>query len=558
MTINDQSIQFEILKAIVNNLPFGVLVTRNESDIFMCNSLIVEFFSEHQLDIKPSIITEKKLTPRVNTPIQLNGNHGIIRKEVIMILEEEYQLYLLLFSNNKNDFPNIDNHEELLFKDMIEFAYDGLVMVDPKGYVQMLSQAYADFLSVDQESSIGKHVTEVIENTRMHIVAKTGKQELAELQKVNEGYMIVTRSPILKNGKVTGAVGKVLFKNVGQVTAISKRIKLLEVELKKYKGDFRERNKASYSFDHLIGESVTFNEVINQAKKAAKSDSNVLLLGESGTGKELFAHSIHNASRRAMGVFVKVNCAAIPAELLESELFGYEEGSFTGAKKGGKAGKFEAADGGTIFLDEIGELPMHMQVKLLRVLQEKEIERVGSAGSIPIDVRVIAATNRNLEEMVAKGEFRLDLYYRLKVMEITIPSLKERKTDIEILVHHFIEKYQQIMKKQVKGICDHALCLLTLYSWPGNIRELENIIERALNFVDEGTVITKMHLPEEIAGHRDITSIRSLAEVMEDTERNTILACLRMTQGNKSETAKQLGVSRTTLYEKMKKYGLLS
>ncbi|WP_246026168.1 sigma-54 interaction domain-containing protein [Peribacillus cavernae] len=362
----------------------------------------------------------------------------------------------------------------------------------------------------------------------------------------------------MKQGKIVGAVGKILFKNVGQFTALSKRVKSLEVELKKYKGDFRERNKASYTFDHLMGKSPAFIEVKNRARKAAKSDSNVLLLGESGTGKELFAHSIHNDSSRAMGVFVKVNCAAIPAELLESELFGYEEGSFTGAKKGGKAGKFEAADGGTIFLDEIGELPMHMQVKLLRVLQEKEIERVGAAGSTPIDVRVIAATNRNLEEMVRKGEFRLDLYYRLKVMEITVPPLKERKEDIKILVHHFMDKYQQIMKKQVKGINDHALRLLTIYSWPGNIRELENIIERALNIGDEGEVITSEHLLEEITGHKQMTPVRSLAEVMEETERNTILACLGMTQGNKSETAKQLGVSRTTLYEKMNKYGLLS
>jgi transcriptional regulator with PAS, ATPase and Fis domain len=243
----------------------------------------------------------------------------------------------------------------------------------------------------------------VIENTRMHVVAKTGKQEVAELQKIKDNYIIATRSPIRKQGKLIGAVGKILFKNVGQFTALSKRINSLEVELKKYKGDFRERNKASYTFDHLMGRSPEFMEVKGQAKIAAKSDSNVLILGESGTVR-LFAHSIHNASRRAMGVFVKVNCAAIPAELLESELFGYEEGSFTGAKKGGKAGKFEAAEGGTIFLDEIGELPLHMQVKLLRVLQEKEIERVGSTGSIPIDVRVIAATNRNLE-MVSK-EFR--------------------------------------------------------------------------------------------------------------------------------------------------------
>lgn len=452
----------------------------------------------------------------------------------------------------------IEGKQEVLLKDILEFAYDGLVMVDTDGYIQMLNQAYADLLGVDQVSSIGKHVTEVIENTRMHVVVKTGKQETAELQKIKENYIIATRVPILTEGRIVGAVGKVLFKNVGQFTALSKRIKSLEKELHKYKGAFRESNKASYTFEHLIGESPAFMVVKRQAKRVAISDTNVLILGESGTGKELFAHSIHNESRRTMGVFVKVNCAAIPSELLESELFGYEDGSFTGAKKGGKAGKFEAADGGTIFLDEIGELPMHMQVKLLRVLQEKEIERVGATGSIPIDVRVIAATSRNLAEMVSKGEFRLDLYYRLKVMEITIPSLKERKADIEILVKYFIDKYQNIMKKQVKGMNDHALRLLTFYSWPGNIRELENIIERALNIVDEGEVITSKHLPEEIAGHKGIVSIRSLAEVMEETERNTILACLGITQGNKSEAAKLLGISRTTLYEKMNKYGLLS
>ena len=470
--------------------------------------------------------------------------------------DEEYQIYLLLFTNNKSDFLNIDNHEELLFKDIIEFAYDGLVMVDTEGYVQMLSHAYADFLGVDQESSIGKHVTEVIENTRMHVVAKTGKQEVAELQKIKDNYIIATRSPIRKQGKLIGAVGKILFKNVGQFTALSKRINSLEVELKKYKGDFRERNKASYTFDHLMGRSPAFMEVKGQAKIAAKSDSNVLILGESGTGKELFAHSIHNDSRRAMGVFVKVNCAAIPAELLESELFGYEEGSFTGAKKGGKAGKFEAAEGGTIFLDEIGELPLHMQVKLLRVLQEKEIERVGSTGSIPIDVRVIAATNRNLEEMVSKGEFRLDMYYRLKVLQIHVPSLRERPEDIEILVNHLVEKYQNLMKKRVKGMSDQALRLLRLYKWPGNIRELENIIERAMNIVEEGEMIRSKHLPKEITGHKEAVSIRTLAEVMDETERAAIVSCLEMTSGNKSETAKRLGVSRTTLYEKMNKYGL--
>jgi PAS domain S-box-containing protein len=441
-------------------------------------------------------------------------------------------------------------------KDLFDYTYDGLVVIDKDGIVQMLNRPYAEFLGVDQETSIGKHVTEVIENTRMHIVAQTGKEEIAQLQKINGNYMIATRVPIIKDGKIVGVVGKVLFKNLDELNSLTKRVQSLEKELSRYKGEFRERNKATYTFDSLIGNSPTFLDARDQAKKAAKSDSNVLILGESGTGKELFAHSIHNDSKRSMGVFIKVNCAAIPAELLESELFGYEEGSFTGAKKGGKIGKFEAADGGTIFLDEIGELPLHMQVKLLRVLQEKEVERIGSTRSIPIDVRIIAATNRNLEEMVEKGEFRLDLYYRLKVMIIEVPKLSERSEDIKMLVHHFLGKYQKLMNKPIEGISDRALRILSSYTWLGNIRELENTIERALNMVDEDEMVTSDHLPEEIRGYKRPSSALTLNEVMEETERQTIISYLAIMNGNKSGTAKMLGISRTTLYEKMNKYGL--
>jgi PAS domain S-box-containing protein len=441
-------------------------------------------------------------------------------------------------------------------KDLFDYTYDGLVVIDKDGMVQMLNRPYAEFLGVDQETSIGKHVTEVIENTRMHIVAQTGKEEIAQLQKINGNYMIATRVPIIKDGKIVGVVGKVLFKNLDELNSLTKRVQSLEKELSRYKGEFRERNKATYTFDSLIGNSPTFLDAKDQAKKAAKSDSNVLILGESGTGKELFAHSIHNDSKRSMGVFIKVNCAAIPVELLESELFGYEEGSFTGAKKGGKIGKFEAADGGTIFLDEIGELPLHMQVKLLRVLQEKEVERIGSTRSIPIDVRIIAATNRNLEEMVEKGEFRLDLYYRLKVMIIEVPKLSERSEDIKMLVHHFLGKYQKLMNKPIEGISDRAIRILSSYTWLGNIRELENTIERALNMVDEDEMVTSDHLPEEIRGYKRPSSALTLNEVMEETERQTIISYLAIMNGNKSGTAKMLGISRTTLYEKMNKYGL--
>ena len=500
-------------------------------------------------------LINKNLVPAVNIPFRLNKRKGIIKKEVVMVFEEEYQYYFLFFSN-QNEYDKLDYPEENLFTDLSEMADDSLVVVDKDGYVQLLTRSFAEFLGVDKESSIGKHVTDVIENTRMHIVAQTGNNEVAEPQKIKKDYIIATRSPMLKQGKVIGAVGKVVFNNLEQLTALSKRLRSLKGELNKSKGIINARNKAYYTFDHLIGENQAFIEVKNQARKAAKSDSNVLILGESGTGKELFAQSIHNESWRSMGAFVKVNCAAIPAELIESELFGYEEGSFTGAKKGGKIGKFEIADGGTIFLDEIGELPLYMQVKLLRVLQEKEVERVGATGTIPVDVRIIAATNRNLKEMVAKRDFRLDLYYRLKVMELTVPSLMNRIEDIKILVEHFIEKYQKLMKKRVKGITDQSIYLLCRYSWPGNIRELENAIERALNMVDEGEFITPRHLPEEISGYKEQYPIRSLAEVIEETERSTILTCLSMMDGNKSETAKRLGISRTSLYEKMNKYNL--
>ncbi|MDP4084258.1 MAG: sigma 54-interacting transcriptional regulator [Bacillota bacterium] len=553
MVYNTKVVSVEVFKTLLDKLPFGIMITKSDRSKVFRNSFVWETFVDEQFKLQIEKLTNKNLVPSINTPFNLNGKKGIIRKEIVMISEVEYHYYFFFFSTN-ND--SIDNPEGNLLNDLIEIADDSLVVVDKEGYVQILTRSFAEFLGVDQEESIGKHVTEVIENTRMHIVAKTGNFEIAEPQKIKDSYMIATRAPVINQGKIVGAIGKVVFNNLEQLTSLTKRLTYLKNELNKSKGIITARNKAYYTFNHLIGDHYAFLEVKNQARKAAKSDSNVLILGESGTGKELFAHSIHNESRRSMGVFVKVNCAAIPAELIESELFGYEEGSFTGAKKGGKIGKFEVADGGTIFLDEIGELPLHMQVKLLRVLQEKEIERVGATGTLPVDVRIIAATNRNLKEMVEKKEFRLDLYYRLKVMEITVPSLKERVEDIEILVNYFLEKYQNLLKKKAKGVNDQALFLLCHYSWPGNIRELENAIERALNMVDEGECIAPKHLPEEITGNVHQYPIRSLTEVMEETERNAIFNCLRMMDGNKTETAKLLGISRTSLYEKMNKYGL--
>ncbi|WP_084405574.1 sigma-54-dependent Fis family transcriptional regulator [Alteribacter aurantiacus] len=442
---------------------------------------------------------------------------------------------------------------------ILELTYDGIIIVDTQGMITMISKEYASFLEMEEEAIVGRHVTDVIEHTRMHIVAKTGKPEIADIQPIKGDYMIATRLPIYKEGKLVGAVGKVLFKNLGGFKALKKRMEKLEKELASFRGEWKETNRAKYQFDQLIGKSEQWNRAKELALKASSTDSSVLLLGESGTGKELFAHAIHNASPRAPGPFVKVNCAAIPNDLIESELFGYVEGSFTGAKRGGKIGKFEAADGGTIFLDEIGELPIHMQVKLLRVLQEREVERVGATKAKPVDIRVIAATNRHLENMIDEGDFRLDLFYRLNVFSISIPPLRSRPEDIEELIPYFLKKLSRTLGKEVRTIEDEAKGALLDYHWPGNTRELENVVERTVNVVDSYQTITKSHLPEKltgVSGRRE--KPQSYAEQMLEAEKKAVTNALRYTNGNKSKAAKVLGLSRTALYEKIAKLGLSS
>lgn len=554
---------YEQMEAIIRSLPFGTILTDLDQTILFHNETVQKIFKRPADGINGEVLTTyvdpnllDGIAEGTNIHIDFRGHTFVLRKEHTTINDQLYYVYLFSSVKGLEEILSASSEKTELLETVMEFAFDGVVMVDKDGYITMLSKEYAEFLNVRVEDVIGKHATDVIENTRMHIVAKTGKPEVADLQRIKGDYMIATRVPIIKNGEITGAVGRVLFQNVGGFNSLYKRVKLMETELKKYKGEFREQNKATYTFHHIVGDSDSIIKAKHQAERAANSDSNVLLLGESGTGKELFAHAIHNAGSRAPGSFVKVNCAAIPPDLLESELFGYEEGSFTGAKKGGKKGKFEAADGGTIFLDEIGELPLHMQVKFLRVLQEKEVERVGSTTSKPIDVRVIAATNRNLEEMVDKGEFRLDLFYRLNVVAIHIPPLRDREKDLGQLCLHFIEKLNPIMKKKVDGISKDAQRLLHQYKWPGNIRELENVIERALNMLDNGTVINSEHLPAKLTDTPSNHSVELLAVSIEKAEKTALMNALKQTKGNRSKAASLLGISRSTFYEKLTKYQL--
>jgi len=293
------------------------------------------------------------------------------------------------------------------------------------------------------------------------------------------------------------------------------------------------------------------------ARKAAASNTTVLIQGETGVGKEIFAHAIHSASSRKDKPFIKVNCAAIPHDLLESELFGYEEGAFTGARKKGKPGKFELAHEGSIFLDEIGDMPLPMQAKLLRVIQEKELERIGGVSTIAVDVRIIAATNQNLEELVKTGRFRSDLYYRLNVIPVVIPPLRQRKEDIPEFIEFALQKMaQQTGHKPV--FSEEAMEALCNYHWPGNVRELFNVVERIVS-LHEGEVIEKRDLPAAIRGKRPRQMTRknlSLKEYLEEAEKEAITIAMQEAKGNKNLAAQILGIHRITLYEKLKKYSL--
>ncbi len=449
-------------------------------------------------------------------------------------------------------FPKID--EASLLETMLAAPDELIVVVNKNGYIENMSQAYGDFLGIQVQNAIGRHVTEVIENTRMDIVVKTGVPETGETQDIHGEKMIATRIPIRKNGMVIGAYGRVLVRNTRELHMLHDKLSSIEMELNMYKRTFEKINTAKYTADDIIGDCSIMQDLKDSVRKVAKTNSNVLIMGESGTGKELFAHSIHAGSMRRKAPFVCVNCGSIPEQLIESELFGYEEGAFTGARKGGKIGLFPAAHGGTIFLDEIGELPLPMQVRLLRVLQDREIQRVGSNVREKVNVRVVAATNRNLYQMVKKGEFRSDLYYRLNVVTLHLPLLRERKEDLPLLIRMILSK---ISKKENLGaieISREAMDHLLRYDWPGNVRELENVLERAINFTDAGEKIKAKNLPERITGSMVSQTVMPLKELMENTEKDAIKDALLRCRNCKAKAANELGISRTTLYEKMMKY----
>ncbi|WP_258359896.1 sigma-54 interaction domain-containing protein [Moorella sulfitireducens] len=444
-----------------------------------------------------------------------------------------------------------------LLMDNPDFAF---IFVDYTGKIAFINRTYLNILGMRQEDVVGKNVIDILPETRTLTVIRTGKAIIGYNWTVNGYKMIVSSLPLVKNGKVLGCFAYGLFLDRWDERAKDMAENLIR-ELNMYKSEIRNLHSARYTFNDIIGNSRAIQNVKFLAQQVAlRSTTTVLITGESGTGKELFAHAIHNWSSRSSMPFVRVNCAAIPENLLESELFGYAEGAFTGARKGGHPGKFELANGGTIFLDEIAEMSPTMQSKLLVVLQEKEFERLGSSHPIQINVRVIAATNRNLKEMVEQNRFRGDLYYRLNVFRLEIPPLRERLEDIPAIVKALIPKLNTCRRTTVVGVADETLELLQKYSWPGNVRELENVLESAIILADmEGA---RNIIPKHLAFMGSKLDYEyspvgaSLKKAVEEFEKRYIARVMQDCSFDKKKAAEILNMDLSWLYKKLKKYGI--
>jgi PAS domain S-box-containing protein len=444
------------------------------------------------------------------------------------------------------------------YENILDNIQNGVMITDEKGRIVFFSKTYGQFLGINPEEVIGKKCQEVVENSRMHIVAQTGVPEINQPHRIMGQDMVVQRIPIKIDGRGTVVYGQVMFKDVRDVHALAKELKVLETKVELYEKELTSLRSSRYTIENIVGESQAMVEVKNLALKAAQTNAPVLVIGESGTGKELFAHAIHYASERRIQPFIRLNCAAIPKDLLESELFGYEPGAFTGAGNKGKPGKFELAHRGSIFLDEISDLPLDMQPKLLRVLEEKETERLGGTRLTKSDFRLIAATNANLENLVERGNFRKDLYYRLNVLPIQIPPLRERKEDLSLLADHFIQRLSKEMGTKTVSISPEVLQIFMDYPWPGNVRELSNILERVLYTIDVDNIQVR-HLPiflQSLAEESPKPQSTILKRLKENMEREALLHSIRLSKYNKNQAARLLGIHRTSLYKKMKKLNI--
>lgn len=451
------------------------------------------------------------------------------------------------------------NYYKNIVSQILKMTSDGFIITVTEGNVREINKQYADFFGKSRSEIIGKSILNIIPNSKMIDIVKHKFSEEDAVHKYIDGEakgnsVIVSRSYVEdEDGNVVAGVAQVKFKV--QTLAVAKKLMNEYEELEYYREEFQNQNRV----DNIIGSDTKFREIVKECLKVAKTDIPVLLTGETGTGKEVMAKALHTNSLRCDKPFVSINCAAIPFELLESELFGYMDGAFTGAKRGGKKGKFQLANGGTIFLDEIGDMPSSMQAKLLRVLQEKEIEPLGSEKSIPLDVRVVAATRQDLEAKMKDGSFREDLYYRLSVFNIHIPPLRERGGDSLELAEFFLDELNH-KYKTYKTFSKAVKAYFLKYQWPGNVREVNNVVQSAYaisteNIIDINDIPARMLQQEKPAINLDKNK-KSLGQMVDDYEKEVILELLKKHKGNCLEAAKEAGIHKSNFYRKLQKYGI--
>ncbi|WP_165820885.1 sigma 54-interacting transcriptional regulator [Pueribacillus theae] len=473
------------------------------------------------------------------------GMHGILwyGKESI---RQSVNIAFNILQSRIEELKNFKQEEYILKK-----FNDGVVTISETGRISNINQKALQLLNLeDYKSPQGTHIVHLFKKGELTEILLSKKEIKDKIVTHQNKMLFLTTFPIIVNNRFNGTVA--ILSDVDELQRNENKIR---------KTMYSKKMTATYHFDLIIGESERIKKTISKAKRFARTDSNILILGETGTGKELFAQSIHNESKRAPQPFIAVNCAAVPENLLESEFFGYIEGAFTGAKKGGKPGYFEQAHNGTVFLDEIGEIPLSLQAKLLRVLQENVVMRVGSSSTIPVNVRVISATNVDLIEKVKKGEFRKDLYYRIAVLNLFLPALRNRLDDLGRLVKFFTSRNYPEFVDNIDEALDEMVNLLSTHRWHGNIRELENTLERMFAYLESPSKATKSeilkNLEEAIEENSlllvdDETNDKSFQSVIKETEIKQIKEVLKETNGNKQEAAKILGMSRSTLWRKLK------
>lgn len=437
--------------------------------------------------------------------------------------------------------------------------YDAMTVVDADAHIVFLAPVHEKFFGLDRGAAIGQPVKSVIENTRLDQVAKSGKAEIGDVQHMRGQDRIVSRIPIFRDQELVGAIGQVMFKSPDQVEALNKRVNALEKQLAYYKREADVLRRETTNLDAIVGESQAVKHLKEDIVRVAPLDIPVLILGESGTGKELVAHAIHRLSPRHSEKMVIVNSAALPSTLVESELFGYEAGSFTGADRKGRRGKFEQADGSSLFLDEVGDMPLDIQAKLLRVLQDGAVQRVG--GDVPhqVDFRLIAATNRDLSSLMVQERFRLDFYYRISPIILKVPPLRERLEDIPVLLNKFLSEFGRRHQMKVPNVDDEVYEHLRQQQWPGNIRQLRHEMERAIIFATGNRLrISDFRRSEPAAannigldGYNNSEKAGNLQNAIAEVEDSLIRQALVRFKGNKKRVAEELGISRSYLYKKL-------